>query len=73
MKEIYDPQYYDTLCRRYWRKLHQETGRRRVLDRVFYQGFRAWLKEEYNIDNTGSSVLTFKDDRDFTMFMLRWA
>ena len=72
MKEIYDPQYYDTLCSRYGIKIAQETGKRVVLDMSFYQGFRKWLKEEYNINNNGSIVLTFKDDRDYIMFMLRW-
>jgi hypothetical protein len=72
MKEIYDPQYYDTLCSRYGIKIAQETGKRVVLDRSFYQGFRKWVKKEYNIDNNGSIVLTFKDDRDYIMFLLRW-
>lgn len=73
MKEIYDPHYYYTLCSRYEHKLQQEPGRPLRLDDTFYQGFRAWLKEEYNIDNMGTTVLTFEDDRDFTMFMLKWA
>jgi hypothetical protein len=74
MKEIYDPQYYNTLCSRYERKLPQEPGRLHGwLDDTFYQGFRAWLKEEYNIENYGTCILTFQDDRDYIMFMLKWS
>lgn len=71
MIRITDPEYYYALCRKYEVQLRL-TGQRVWLDSNFYEGFRAWIKEEYNIDNNGTVVLSFEDERDHTMFMLRW-
>lgn len=73
MKQIIDPKYYYKLCNIYEREVEQPTGERVWLDASFYGGFRKWVKEKYNITNNGSTILTFEDDRDYTMFMLGWS
>lgn len=71
MIQITEDKYY-SLTRIYGSQLQEETKQRVWLDNSFYVGFRRWLKETYNIDNNGNSVLTFENDHDYTMFMLRW-
>lgn len=71
MIQITDPQYYYDLCRTYEDQLILN-GKQVVSIDYFYEGFRRWIKNEFNIDNNGTVVLTFEDDRDYTIFMLRW-
>lgn len=72
MIQIKDPEYYQKLCARYERELEQQVGRRVWLDSSFYIGFKHWVKKNYNIDNDGTSMLTFENDHDYTLFMLKW-
>ena len=72
MIQITDPQYYYDLSKRYEHQLREETKRRVWLDSSYYEGFRRWLKDTYNIDNHGTTMLTFKNDHDYTLFMLKW-
>lgn len=73
MIQITDPQYYYQLCRMYEQELMKETGRRVWLDSSFYKGFRQWAKKTYNIDNDGSVFLSFENEEDYIMFMLKWS
>jgi hypothetical protein len=73
MIQITDSKYYYELCRMYEQELIRETGERVWSDSFFYQGFRYWVKKNYNIDNNGSVFLTFQNEQDYIMFLLRWS
>ena len=72
MIQITDPQYYYDLSKRYENQLREETKQRVWLDSSYYAGFRRWLKTTYNINNHGSVVLKFEEERDYIMFLLKW-
>lgn len=71
MIQITDPQYYYELCQEYKQVIFNKTKQKVWLEPSFYESFKKWVKDEYNIDNDGTIVLTFEDDRDYTMFMLK--
>ena len=51
----------------------ERTGNRVYLDTAYYRRFERWLKSEYNCDVRIGGLLEFEDNRDATMFILRWS
>lgn len=72
MKKLTDPSYYYRLFDEYLRTKRPGDFDCSEMNEVQYNSFREWAKQKYNVDNDGTVVLTFENDEDCTIFLLKW-
>lgn len=69
---IDDPIYYSKLFARYERMEARRTDQRQWLDAGYYMGLQKWLQKEYNCQQYGNAGLSFDNEHDHLLFLLKW-
>jgi hypothetical protein len=65
-----DKQYYDRLMQLYEKHL-RATGKIVWLDSGFYFNFADWIKDNYGVWVERAGSLTFENEHDCTLFLLK--